>query len=96
MLDHAHINNDINLVGNFDVQSVEIDFWETLMFIYMQKIKFIFNFFFEIFFFNCYLTAPLPTLGYYRGGSLTHPMLITVFYIFDPRITRNLITRLGP
>ena len=51
MLDHAHINNDINLVGNFDVQSVEIDFWETLMFIYMQKIKFIFNFFFEIFFF---------------------------------------------
>ena len=28
-------------------------------------------------FFNCYLTVPRPTLGHYRGGSLTHPMLIT-------------------
>ena len=46
----------------------------------MQKIKFIFNFFFEIFFFNCYLTAPLPTLGHYRGGSLTHPMLISLLH----------------
>ena len=30
------------------------------------------------FFFNCYLAAPLPTLGNYLGDSLTHPMLITV------------------
>ena len=34
-----------NLVGNFDAQSVEINFKETLMFICMQKINFIFNFF---------------------------------------------------
>ena len=27
-------------------------------------------------FFNCYLAAPRPTLGYYWGGSLTQPMLI--------------------
>ena len=32
---------------------------------------------FFYFFFNCYLAAPRPTLGHYRGGSLTHPMLIT-------------------
>ena len=31
-----------------------------------------------------------------RGGSLIHPMLITVFYIFDPKVTRSLITRFGP
>ena len=38
------INNDnINLAGNFDAQSVEI-----LMFICMRKINFIFDFFFEI------------------------------------------------
>ena len=26
-------------------------------------------------FFNSYLAAPQPTLGHYRGGSLTHPIL---------------------
>ena len=34
-----------NLVGNFDDQTVEINFKETLMSICMQKINFIFNFF---------------------------------------------------
>ena len=29
------------------------------------------------YFLNCYLAAPLPTLGHYRGGSLTQLMLIT-------------------
>ena len=48
------------------------------------------------FFFNCYLAAPRPTLGHYRGDSLTHPMLITAFYIFDPKVTGSLVTRLGP
>ena len=51
--------------------------------------------FFSIFFI-CYLAAPWPTLGHYRGDSLTHPMLITVYYIFDLKVTRSLITRLGP
>ena len=46
--------------------------------------------------FNCYLAAPRPTLGHYRGDSLTHPMLITAFYIFDPRVTGSLVARLGP
>ena len=31
------------------------------------------------FFLNCYLAVPRPTLGHYRRGSLTHPMLITAF-----------------
>ena len=30
------------------------------------------------------------------GDSLTHPMLITAFYIFDPRVTGSLVARLGP
>ena len=30
-------------------------------------------------FFNCYLTAPLPTLGHFWGDILTHPMLFTAF-----------------
>ena len=43
------INNDIiNLVRHFDAQSIEINFQETL-FICMQKLNLIFNFFFEIF-----------------------------------------------
>ena len=30
-------------------------------------------------FFNCYLTTPGPTLGYFQGERLTSPMLITAF-----------------
>ena len=33
----------------------------------------------KIIFFNCYLAAQQPTLGHYRGGSLTQPMLIIAF-----------------
>ena len=29
------------------------------------------------YFFKYYLAAPRPTLGHYRGCSLTHPMLLT-------------------
>ena len=36
------------------------------------------------FFFNCYLAAPQPALGHYRGGSLTHPMLITCVLHIKP------------
>ena len=35
-------------------------------------------------FFNYYLAAPRPTLGYSQGGSLTNLMLITAFYPFRP------------
>ena len=48
------------------------------------------------YFFNCYLAAPRPTSGHYRGDSLTHPMLITAFYILNPRVTRSLVVRLDP
>ena len=41
------INNN-HFVENVDAQSVEINFQKTLMLIYMQKINFISNFFFEI------------------------------------------------
>ena len=33
---------------NFDTQSVEINLWEILMFICMQKINIIFNFFCKV------------------------------------------------
>ena len=33
----------------------------------------------EMFFFNCYLAAPWPTLGYSQRDSLTNLMLITGF-----------------
>ena len=49
-----------------------------------------------LFFFHYYLANPGPTLGHYRGDSLTHPMLITAFYIFDPKVTGSLVPRLGP
>ena len=35
-------------------------------------------------FFSCYLAVPRPTLGHYRGGSLTHAMLITAFLQVQP------------
>ena len=47
-------------------------------------------------FFNCYLAAPQPILGHKWGDSLAHLMLITAFYIFDPKVTRCLVIRLGP
>ena len=34
------------------------------------------------FFFNCYLAAPLPTLGHSQGDTLTNLMLITAFELF--------------
>ena len=53
------------------------------------------------FFFNCYLAAPWPTLGHYRGDSLTHPMLITAgfFLHFRPeghREPHNEVGSLSP
>ena len=48
------------------------------------------------YFFNCYLPAPRTTLGLYWGDSLTQPMLITVFYIFDLKVIGSLVVRLGP
>ena len=56
----------------------------------LKELKFFF------FFFSCYLAAPLPTLGHYRGGSLTHPMLINcVICVFDPKVTESLAARWG-
>ena len=47
---------------------------------------------FEVdFIFNCYLTAPRPTLGHYRGDSLIHPILIPAFLQFRPEGHRNLV-----
>ena len=54
-----------------------------------------FPFFNACCFFNCYLVAPRSALVHYRGDSLTHLMLITVFYIFKPKVTGNLVTRLA-
>ena len=45
--------------------------------------------------FNCYLAAPRPTLGYYRGGSLTHPMLITAFLHIRPEGHRKPCNEFG-
>ena len=46
---------------------------------------------------NCYLAAPQPTLGHYRGSCLTNPMLITAFFTyFNPKLARSLVTRLCP
>ena len=38
-----------------------------------------------LFLFNCYLTAPRPTLGHFQGDSLTNPRLITAFYLMSTR-----------
>ena len=36
----------------------------------------------KAFFSNCYLAAPLPTLGHSQENSLPNPLLITAFYLF--------------
>ena len=64
-------------------------------FLYQSPFSSLCSFWFH-FFFNCYLAAPRPNLGHYRGDSLTHPMLITAFYNFDPKVTGSLVARLGP
>ena len=46
-------------------------------------------------FFNCYLAAQRPTLGHCRGDSLNHPMLLTAFYIFDPKVTGSLVINIS-
>ena len=54
-----------------------------------------FFFFFFFFFFNCYLAAPRPTSGHYRGDSLTHPMLITAFLHIRPEGHREPRSEVG-
>ena len=61
----------------------------TCIYLFLPKITIFLNFVL-----NCYLAAPQPTLGHYRQDSLTHPMLITAFYIFNPVVTRNFIMSL--
>ena len=49
--------------------------------------------------FNCFLTAPRPTLGHSQRDSLTKPMLITTFELFWPeghREPRNYVGSLSP
>ena len=43
----------------------------------------------QLIFLNCYLAAPRPSLGYYRGGSLTHPMLIACVLHIRPEGRRE-------
>ena len=38
-------------------------------------------------FLNCYMAALQPTLGHYWVDRLTHLMLITVFYIFNLKVS---------
>ena len=45
-----------------------------------------------IFFFNCYLAVPWPTLDHSQGDSLTNPMLITAFVHIRPEGHREPIT----
>ena len=47
-------------------------------------------------FFKLLFGCPTANFGPLSRGSLTHPMLIAVFYIFDPKVTGSLVTRLGP
>ena len=45
---------------------------------------------------NSYLAAPLPTLGKYRGDSLTHPALITAYLQFWPEGHLEPCDEIGP
>ena len=40
-------------------------------------------------FFNCFLVNQRPTLGHYRGDSLTRPMLITAIRRFRLKVHRE-------
>ena len=49
-----------------------------------------------LFSFFCYLASPWPSLGHYRGGSLTHPMSIIASCLFLIQRTPRASQRLGP
>ena len=49
-------------------------------------IIFFIYFFYHYFFYICYLAAPRPTLDHYRGGSLTHPLLINCILHIQPEV----------
>ena len=46
-------------------------------------------------FFNFYLAAPQPTLGHYRRGSLTNPVLIIVLERFQSEGYREPHNKVG-
>ena len=60
------------------------------------SVIFHFGLFFALFFFNCYLAVPLPTLGHSRGDSLTKPMLITSFSTSSSRRSPGASGSLSP
>ena len=47
-------------------------------------------------FFKCYLAFPRSPLGHYWGDILTHPVLITASFNFDPGVTGSLVAMLAP
>ena len=47
-------------------------------------------------FLSCYLASPQPTLGYYWGYSLTHPVWITAFLHFRPKDYWMSCNEVGP
>ena len=53
-----------------------LDYWLQCVFYF---------FFIYLFFFNCYLAVPRPTLGHSQGDSLTNPMLITAYVRIRPK-----------
>ena len=53
---------------------------------------------FELFYlscFICHLAAPFPNLGYYRGDSIIHPMIVNC-WLEGNRELRNEVRSLGP
>ena len=41
------------------------------------------------------MAVPQPPVGHYQGNSLTHPMLIIAFYIFNPKVTGESCSEVG-
>ena len=65
------------------------------IYIYYINILYIHIYILYIYIFNCYLAAPRPTLGHYRGGSLTQPMLITCVLHIRPEGHREVNNEVG-
>ena len=80
--------------NSFFFLRVVFDIFNIIFHFCYLRFKFWGSFFF-FFFFNCYLAAPRPTSGHYRGDSLTHPMLITAFLHIRPEGHREPRSEVG-
>ena len=82
---YSNFQNKKMLVIFSEIGNVSFQYLRFMLFCFLFIFVFIFLFIFLFIFIQIsYLAASRPPLGYWRGGSLTHPILVTAQLLIRP------------